>query len=129
METNNSNYKATISYTSKEISAKERVMLKDTGNAGKLDKLTDEGAVVTFEPDYYAVLQIHNDKANPTDYENYIIVDKDGNKYVTGSPSFYSKFLEIWEEMKDVTEPWSIEIYKRDSKNRPGKSFLSCSVV
>lgn len=122
------NYAVKIVETSKELSAKERIAIKDTGDAIKLDTAC-EGQDVTFVPESYAILAIHNEKSDNTDYENYIITDTEGTKYVTGSQSFFNSFKNIWEEMKDESEEWALKCYKLDSKNYNGKQFLTCSIV
>lgn len=125
-------YTVKITQTSKELTAKERVQIKDTGDCVHIDKATQDsgnGAIV-INPAWYAVLAIHNDKSQDKDYENYVIVDKDGTRYVTGSQSFMSAFLNIFEEMETVTdEDWSLKIYRLPSKNRAGKDFITCSVI
>lgn len=122
-------YKVTIKESSKELTARERIMFKDTTNAVKLDEVANGEERLIIIPAAYVILNIHNEKSDNVDYENYIIVDKDGTKYVTGSGSFISAFMEIWEEMKDEDEEYSIEVYKMDSKNYKGKQFLTCSIV
>ena len=121
------NYKVEIKESSKELSARERISLKDTTNAIKLDEALAEGNVIITPVDY-AILGIHNEKAEDKDYENYIIVDKSGTKYVTGSSSFWNSFIEIYEEMKDEDEEYSILAYRVESKNYKGKYFLTCSI-
>ena len=121
------NYKVEIKESSKELSARERISLKDTTNAIKLDEALAEGNVIITPVDY-AILAIHNEKAEDKDYENYIIVDKLGTKYVTGSSSFWSSFIEIYEEMKGEEEEYSILAYRVESKNYKGKYFLTCSI-
>ena len=120
-------YAVEIKESSKELSAKERIMLKDTSDAVKLDLACDEAVIIT--PVSYAVLGIHNEKSDNKDYENYILQDENGEKYVTGSPSFWSSFMDIYNEMKEETEKWSIKVYKLDSKNYKGKQFLTCSII
>lgn len=122
-------FKVTITEASKEISPYERVKLKDLSNAIKLDSVVVDGAHVTISPDFYAVLSVHNEKATPVDYENFLIVDKEGDKYVTGSPSFWRSFLDIAEELDGITDDYTIEVYKLDSKNYKGKQFLTCSLI
>lgn len=122
-------YNVTIKEVSKEMTARERIMLKDTTNAVKLDEAANGETPLVITPTAYAVLGIHNEKSDNVDYENYVIMDADGNKYVTGSPSFWTSFMEIWEEMMDEDEQYSIEVYKRDSKNYKGKQFLTCSII
>lgn len=122
------NYNVTIKETSKELSAKERIAIKDTSDAIKLD-IACEGDTVTFTPIAYAILSVHNEKSDNVDYENYVITDSDNNKYVTGSNSFFSSFKNIWDEMENETEEWALKCYKLDSKNYNGKQFLTCSIV
>lgn len=122
-------YKVSISEVSKELTARERIMLKDTSNAVKLDEAAKGDAPLIITPAAYAVLDIHNEKSDNVDYKNYIIMDASGTKYVTGSPSFWNSFIEIWEEMENESEEYSIEVYKMDSKNYKGKQFLTCSIV
>lgn len=116
-----------IKETSKELTKKERVKMKDMSNAIKLDEVTADGEFI-FKPYAYAILSVHNPKSkdNP-DYENILILDEAGTKYVTGSPSFMRAFFDIWNEMEG--EDFEIVCYKRDSKNYKGKQFLSCSVL
>ena len=122
-------YEVKINSTSKELTARERVMLKDTRNAIKLDEAVSETPLV-ISPDYYAVLDEQNEKSKEDkDFQNYVVVDTDGNKYVTGSTSFFEAFTEIVEEMDGTGEEYQIEIYKLDSKNYKGKQFITCSIV
>lgn len=121
-------YEVTIKETSKTLTAKERIQLKDTTDAIKLDKATQEADVI-IDVDYYAELEIHNEKSDDKDYANYVIVAKNGNRYVTGSPSLWSSFINIFKEMENETEAWSIKVYRMPSKNREGKDFLTCSVI
>ena len=120
-------YKVTVKESSKELSAKERIAIKDTTNAIKLDEATQE-ANLRFAPDWFAILEIHNPKADVDVYENYIIVDKAGNKYVTGSKSFWESFKDIYDEMLGEDEEYEIEVYRVESKNYKGKQFITCSI-
>ena len=127
-------YTSTVREVSKEISVKEKIMLKDTSNAISIDALTQEASFnnekVLIDVDYYAILDIHNEKSDNKDYINFIIVDKSGNKYVTGSESFITTFTDIYNEMKGAGgENITIEIYRKESKNYKGKDFITCSIV
>lgn len=122
-------YSAKISMVSKELTAKERIQFKDTTSAIKLDEATQESSLI-ITPSYYGILAIHNEKSDNVDYENYIIVDEEtGEKYVTGSASFWSSFNDIAEEMKDESESWQIKVYRVPSKNYKGKDFITCSII
>lgn len=124
-------FNITIKESSKtDLTARERVLLKDTSNAVKLDEVvTEDGTPFVLSPAAYAVLAVHNEKAksDDKDYEQYLILDSDGNKYVTGSQSFWNSFADIWSDMEG--EPFELSIYKKPSKNYSGKCFLTCSIV
>ena len=121
-------YSVTIERTNKELSAKERIRLKDTSDAIKLDEATKAGDIV-ITPVAYAVLNIHNEKSDNKDYYNYLIEDEDGTKYVTGSESFWTSFEDIYDEMSETDEPWQVKCYRLPSKNYKGKEFLTCSII
>jgi hypothetical protein len=121
-------YSVTISECSKDLSAKEKVMLKDTKDAIKFDEATQDGELI-INPELWAVLSIHNENSADKDYDNYMIVDMDGKKYVTGSSSFWNAFNDIISEMADSDEEWGIKVYRVASKNYVGKDFLTCSIV
>lgn len=121
-------YSATIQEASKDLSAKERIALKDTTTATKLDEATKDGPVEIY-PEMWAILNIHNDKAEPQDYENYILMDMNGEKYVTGSQSFWNSFMEIYEEMAQEDEDWGVKVYRMPSKNYAGRDFLTCAII
>lgn len=103
-------------------------MLKDTTNAISLDEVTRDGKFV-LEPDFYAILDVHNERSDDKDYTKYVIVDKAGTKLVTGSNSFITAFISIMDEMTGCDEPFSIEVYRKPSKNYKGKEFITCSVI
>ena len=75
-ETNaNANYSATINEASRDFSPKERIMMKDTSDAIHLDEATRVDAIVV-KPVAWAVLDIHNEKSEDKDYQNFIINDR-----------------------------------------------------
>lgn len=121
-------YAVTIKETSKQLSPKQRIAIKDTTNAIKLDEATANAENVLIYPEMWAVLAIHNEKSDDIDYENYVLVDKDGTKYVTGSKSFWTSFMDIYREMENEDEEWGIKVYRMESKNYKGKQFITCSI-
>lgn len=121
-------YSVQIIHASKELTAKQRVMLKDTTNAVSLDEAT-QGAPLVIDPDFYVTLAVHNDKSEDKDYKKHVIVDKAGTKYVTGSESFFTAFEDIMDEMAGTDEEFQVQIYRMPSKNYKGKEFLTCTIV
>lgn len=127
-------YKSTIREASKELSAKERVMFKDTSNAVSMvdyvhaQREAGEKAVIDFAD--YVIVDVHNPKANDnTDYTIYLVIDKNGNKFYTSSEAFWSAFTNIYSEMKDADEEWGIELVLTPSNNYKGKEILTCSLI
>lgn len=128
------NYSANIAESSMELTARERIMFKDTQNATSLvdlarDAKNNDAKAIVENIRGYVVLDVHNEKSDDVDYKQYIIVDGQGDKYVTGSESFMNSFMAIFTEMKDETEPWSIELNLLPSKNYKGKEILTCSLI
>lgn len=121
-------YSAEIVESSKQLTGKEKVMLKDTTICTKLDTAS-AGDGVLIDVDYYAVIDIHNENSEDKEYRNYVIVDKSGERYVTGSESFWSSFKDIFTDMDGESEPWQLKVYRVASKKREGKYFLTCSIV
>lgn len=123
-------YSVKIEDSSKELTKKERVMFKDTSDAKKLDEIITTDAII-IDPDFWVMLMVHNEKSDNVDYPVYIIVDKNGEKYITGSEAFWTTFSDIYDEMTadGDDEPWQLKCYKLDSKNYKGKQFLTCSVI
>lgn len=121
-------YKVAIEECSKNLTAREKLFIKDSSNAVRLDAATAEGAL-NIEPDYYAILSVYNEKAENPEYNQYVVVDTAGVKYITGSESFFKAFVEIFETMAEEPETYTIDVYRMESKNYKGKSFITCSIV
>ena len=124
-------YEATIKFSTKELTAREKIKLKDLSNSQNLDALTQAEGKVIINVDYYVILGIHNEKSKERpDYDNIVVIDKDGNKYNTGSTSFIAALTDILDELTDAGETdCTIEVYRKESKNYKGKDFITCSVV
>lgn len=120
-------YSVKIKEASMELTAKQRIALKDTTSALKLDEVTQVEDII-IKPQMWAVIEIHNEKSDNVDYENYILVDENGTKYVTGSNSFWTSFMDIYNEMEGEDDEWAIKVFRVDSKNYKGKQFLTCSI-
>ena len=124
-------YEVTIRESSKELTPKERIKIKDLSNSQNLDALTQNEESVVINYAYHVILDIHNEKSKDRpDYQNIVVVDKDGNKFNTGSNSFITALEEIIDEMVDAgEEDIVIEVYRKPSKNYKGKDFITCSVI
>ena len=85
-------YSVNIVECTKELSVREKIMLKDFGNAVALDRATAESdSPIVVEVDYFARMEVHNERSRQDkDYQKIVICDTSGNKYITGSDSLYN---------------------------------------
>lgn len=126
------NFTSTIIDSSFEMTARERIKFKDLTDAIKLDKETSENGSLKLTIANFAILQIHNGKSkNNPDYKNYMYIDEEGKKYVSGSESLWNAFKDIYDELHadGDTEPITLIFYRVPSKNYAGKDFLTCSLA
>lgn len=126
-------YSASIVESSIELTKKEKILFKDLSDAYALDQIITDQDDRTIGVKGYVVVEVHNEKSDNKDYTKYVIIDDNGNKYVTGSDAFFASFKDIWDEMVgedgQPEEDFEIRIYKKPSKNYSGKNFLTCSIV
>lgn len=121
-------YSVNIKETSRELTKRERIAIKDTSAMNGIDAVSQIESNFTIDVDFYAILEIHNEKAQDnTDYENLIIKGKNGEFYYTGSKSFIKAFMNIAVEMGD--EDFSIKVYRKPTRNYNGKEFISCTII
>lgn len=118
-----------ISSSFTNLTAKQRVMLKDTTNVIKIDECVTPEDPIVLDISDYVVLQINNINSDDKEYKQYMYITSDGLKYVSGSESLYTSFIDIYEEMKESNEEYQIKIYKMPSKNYTNKHFITCSIV
>ena len=124
-------YKVEIVAASRELNVREKIALKDLANAKSLDTLLNDVDSYLIQPAAYLELAVHNERSKQDkDYKKYLILDANGEKYVTGSDSFWTAFRDIFDTMRSEApdEVYSIEVLKKPSQNYKGKSFLTCSL-
>ena len=125
-------YSVEIKESSRDLTVREKIALKDYSNAVALDTALDDVDQLTIFPIAYVVLSVHNEHSKQDkDYEKVVIIDNAGNKYVTGSQSFFTAFKDIFDTMAKEApdEEYAIDVFKKSSKNYSGKSFISCALA
>lgn len=125
-------YTVKIECCSKELTAKERIRIKDFSTAIQLDDIIQPGEHFCIVIAYYAVMAVHNEfaKGDNKDYKKFVVVDQTGQAYITGSESFMTAVFEVMAEMEGYPdEEIQLDCYKLESKNYQGKHFLTCTVI
>lgn len=127
-------YNTKIVSTSRELTTKERITLKDFNDCIGLDTVVSNEQGFIIDPDVIVEVQVHNERAkDDKDYSTIVILDKDGTKYSTSSNSLRDSMSDIMDELADL-EPedradLKIKVFKKPSKNYSGKYFLTATVV
>lgn len=123
-------YTVEITEVSKDLSAKDRIKFKDLTNAHNLNSIIEEQGSVEISVDTYGSVKVHNDRSDDKDYEQFIIIDTNGEKYYTGSQSFIESFYNLADELSEEgIDEFVITCYGVESKNYKGRKFLSCSLA
>ncbi len=121
-------YNVNIRFSSKELTPIERIQMKDVSNAISLDSVVTPNEPLMIKPVAYSILDVHNDKSDSGDYTKFVIEDENGDRYTTGSESFFDYFEAIHKELADAGIAYTLVILKKESQNYKGKYFLTCTV-
>lgn len=128
---NDRGYRATIVEGAAGMTKKEQIMFLDLTDCVSLDEATKEGPIEidNIGDNSYAVINVHNEKAENKDYTVLVLIDEKGIRYRTGSESFYNAFRDIYDQMQGSGETWGVKAFRKPSKNYAGRDFLTCSVI
>jgi len=127
-------YNTKIVSSSRELTAKERITLKDFNDCIGLDTVTNDTDGIILDPDVIVEVQVHNERAkDDKDYSTIVILDKNGTKYSTSSISLRDSISDIMDELTDLSDEeradLKIKVFKKPSKNYTGKFFLTATVI
>ena len=93
-------YSVKVIDASRQLTTKDKIAFKDFGLAAQLDDVVTETGLIINVKDY-VVLQVHNEKSDNKDYTKFLLIDENGEKYITGSEPFWTTFKDIWDEISD----------------------------
>lgn len=127
-------YSTQIVSSSRELTVKEKITLKDFNDCTGLDTVVTNEQGFIIDPDVIVEVKVHNERAkDDKDYTAIVILDKDGTKYSTSSNSLRDSISDIMDELADLEEDdkadLKIKVFKKPSKNYSGKYFLTATVV
>lgn len=119
-------YSVTFVESTKELTSRQIASMINFSDMIQLNDATKE-APVLIDVDYCCVFDVHNEKSDNKDYRKYVYVDRDGQRYITGSESLYKEFKNICEVLSDAgdTDPWTMKVLRSPSSNNQG-DFLTC---
>lgn len=127
-------YSTKIVSSSRELTVKEKITLKDFNDCTGLDTVVTNEQGFIIDPDVIVEVEVHNERAkDDKDYTTIVILDKSGTKYSTSSNSLRDSISDIMEELNGLSDEdkadLKIKVFKKPSKNYSGKYFLTATVV
>lgn len=125
-------YTAKVTYSNKELTAREKIAYKDFEGCTKLNDIVKQGESLTLDIANVIRVDVHNEHSKQnTDYSVYVVVTADGNKYRTGSASFFESYCDIIDELNEAGEDTTtvkFNIFKVASNNFDG-DFIKASLA
>lgn len=126
-------YTADVTSSLKELTARQRIAVKDFSSAEKLnDIITSDNPHFVIDVDNIIKVSVHNEQSKGnSDYDVVIIIAKDGTKYRTGSETAYTSALDIYRELEAANEldvGFMLDFYKVKSNNFDG-DFIKCNLI
>ena len=135
MKTNERNYKAEVTYSTRELTAREKIKFKDTTSAIALDDVVTVDKPIELTIDTVVKISVENgaiksDDGKDKEYDVLVFTTDTGDVYKTSSPSFETAIIDIFDELQELndTDPVTVRIFKKPSKNFNGE-FITCSLV
>lgn len=135
MKTNERNYKAEVTYSTRELTAREKIKFKDTTSAIALDDVVTVDKPIELTIDTVVKISVENgaiksDDGKDKEYDILVFTTDTGDVYKTSSPSFETSIIDIFDELQELndTDPVTVRIFKKPSKNFNGE-FITCSLV
>lgn len=111
-----------------EMSKRDQLKMMDLTNAIQLENAITANGQVEITPEIWAIVAIVNPRSKgEKEYTKFVLIDDAGKKWQTGSESFMQAFKQINDFMEG--EPFSIVAYGVESKNFPGRNFLTCAIL
>ena len=127
---NDKHYVVTVTETSRDIKPVDKVRLKDLQGARMVkDIIPKVGDAVAFTPEAYIVVHVTNEYSrNDKEYDQLVILTTEGDRILTGSPSFMDAFKSLWAELEDaIFEGERFEfVMKRGESKGNDSGYLTC---
>ena len=117
---------------SEGLDAKDLVRIELASNIVSIDKnIEDDADNIIMKVCGWAYTQTHNPSStDKKDYESLIIKNEEGTMFRTSSTSCIEMFRQIIGAVTRAgLEEWKLTIFKKPSKKRDGKYYITCGIV
>lgn len=112
-----------------ELPVKDEIRVKDFTSFPQVEELVKSGA--EFKPEWLAVLTVHNEKSENTDYSVFVFRTDEGEMFYTSSESLAESLVDIIslkDRLNTAEAEWGVVIREFKSKNNTG-GFYKAVIV
>lgn len=113
----------------KELTKKEMFSVSRFNRCKDVASLLSEQEVIVKEVQTVAIVEVHNEKSDNTDYKKMVVIGADGGRYVTGSETAMREMMDIMDYMAEYDEAFDVQFVTRPSNNFKDRDFITVELL
>lgn len=113
----------------KELTKKEMFSVSRFNRCEDVSSLLNEQEVIVKEVQTVAIVEVHNEKSDNTDYKKMVVIGADGSRYLTGSETAMREMLDIMDYMEEYDEAFDVQFVTRPSNNFKDRDFITVELL
>ena len=113
----------------KELTKKEMFSVSRFNRCVDVSSLIGEQEVIVKDVQTVAIVEVHNEKSDNTDYKKMVVIGADGSRYLTGSETAIREMMDIMDYMEDDNEPFDVQFVTRPSNNFKDRDFITVELL
>lgn len=113
----------------KELTKKEMFSVSRFSRCVDVSSLLSEQEVIVKDVQTVAIVEVHNEKSDNTDYKKMVVIGADGSRYLTGSETAIREMMDIMEYMADDEESFDVTFVTRPSNNFKDRDFITVELL
>lgn len=113
----------------KELTKKEMFSVSRFNRCEDVSSLISEQEVIVKDVQTVAIVEVHNEKSDNTDYKKMVVIGADGSRYLTGSETAIREMMDIMEYMEGDNEPFDVQFVTRPSNNFKDRDFITVELL
>ena len=113
----------------KELTKKEMFSVSRFNRCDDVSSLIGEQEVIIKDVQTVAIVEVHNEKSDNTDYKKMVVIGADGSRYLTGSETAIREMMDIMDYMEDDVEPFDVQFVTRPSNNYKDRDFITVELL
>lgn len=118
-----------VAVIGKELTKKEMFSVSRFSRCKDVASLLSEQEVIVKEVQTVAIVEVHNEKSENTDYKKMVVIGSDGSRYVTGSETAMREMMDIMDYMAEYDEAFDVQFVTRPSNNFKDRDFITVELL